>query len=300
MKTLRLRPVATQLVWPTFLGIFVSIASFPSAPLAGAQVESGTVVVIGYSKQKVVVAADSRETSAQGAYRDQACKIVALNDRLMFTVAGQARSVLGDAVLWDATREARAALADSQGLASDMAGDFLDRVARRWGVLLGTNISANMQPDDVLKLANDQELINGMFIGLDEKHELHMSHEIIRARTVDSTTRFNIDPVKVVTLSDSVIFRALGEGDISDEFESGRTARSKRWKLNVSQVGRLRGLSKEAAEVILRVELTGTYGKETIPNNPAIHLVGGKTDVAELKRDGTVHWIQRKPECPDK
>jgi hypothetical protein len=299
VKTLRRKSIGSRLVWLSWLVVFLSISFFLSVPFANAQIESGTVVIIGYSTQKVIVAADSRETNPLGAYRDQACKIAALNDRLMITVAGQARSVLGDTVQWDAIREARTALTDTQRLDTDTDGDFLDRVARRWGILLGTNMSNNMQPNDVLKLANDQELINGMFIGLDEKQELHISHEIIRAKIVDSIPHFNIDPVKVVTIPDNIIFRALGEGDISDEFESGRTARSKHWKLKVSQFGNARGLSKEAAEAILRVDLTGAYGKENIPNNPAVHLVGGKTDAAELKRGGTIHWIQRKPQCPE-
>ena len=44
--------------------------------------------------------------------------------------------------------------------------------------------------------------------------------------------------------------------------------------------------------------LTGTYGVETIPGKPAIRFVGGSTDAAELVFGGTVHWIQRKKNCP--
>jgi len=264
------------------------------------QVESGTVVIIGYSKEEVIIAADSRETDGHGAYRDEACKIAVLNNKLMFTAAGEARSVLNGSELWDATREARAALADTERLNTDAAGDFIDRVARRWGALLATNIGSNMRPEEALKLANDQVLVNGMFIGLDDRQGLHMSHEIIRARIIEKIPEIAVDSVKVVTMTENILFRALGEGDISDEFEFGRSTRSRQWKLEVPRFARVHRVSNEAAEAMLRVDLTGAYGRDTVPNNPTVHLVGGKTDAAELKRGGRVHWISRKSQCPER
>jgi hypothetical protein len=166
-----------------FVGkVLVGFVFILYVPFACAQVESGTVVIVGYSKQVVIVATDSRETDGHGAYRDEACKTAALNNKLMFTAAGQARSILNGTALWDATREAKAALADTQRLNTDKVGDFLDRVAGRWGVLLGTNIATSMRPEELLNLSDDQEIVNGMFIGLDENQELHISHEIIRAK----------------------------------------------------------------------------------------------------------------------
>jgi hypothetical protein len=269
-------------------------------PLADAQIESGTVVVVGYSKKKVIVAADSRETNDDGEYRDTACKIAALNDKLIFTATGQAKLISRGVSLWDATREARTALTDTQKLNSDKVGDFLDRVAARWGVLLGTNIATNMQRDAASKLSDEQLLVDGMFIGLDENRELHISHEIIRAKIIEDVTKIQADGVKVVTIPDKMIFRALGEGDISDEFELGKSTRSIRWKKrDVPQFAKAQRASKEVAEAILRVEFTGAYGKETVPGKPEVHYVGGKTDAAELTRGGAVHWIQRKPGCPE-
>jgi hypothetical protein len=287
-------------IWLTRLPrpkILLSLALILDAPFMCAQVESGTVVIVGYSKKVVIVAADSRETDGHGAYRDEACKIAALNDNLIFTAAGQARSILNGTVLWDATREAKAAIADTQRQNSDNVGDFLDRVAGKWGILLGANVAANIGPDELLKLSDDQEIVNGMFIGLDENQELHISHEIIRVRIVQNVPKIGVDSVKVTTIPDNAIFRALGEGDISDEFEIGRSLRSKRWRLEVPRFAREHRISNEAAEAILRVDLTGAYGKDRVPNNPNVQLVGGKTDAVELKRGGTVHWIQRKSQC---
>jgi hypothetical protein len=236
-------------------------------PLAYAQIESGTVVVVGYSKKKVIVAADSRETNDDGAYRDTACKIAALNDKLIFTATGRAKFISRDVSLWDATREARTALMNTQKLNSDKVGDFLDRVAARWGVLLGTNIATNMQRD-ASKLSDEQVLVDGMFIGLDENRELHISHEIIRAKIIENATEIQADGVKVVTILDKTIFRALGEGDISDEFELGKSTRSLRWKIKTCLGSpRLRARAKKLPRLYCGSSLLVPTAKKPFPGN---------------------------------
>jgi hypothetical protein len=93
---------------------------------------------------------------------------------------------------------------------------------------------------------------------------------------VENVPRIGLDSAKVVTIPDSVIYRALGEGDISDEFEIGRSPRSKHWKLEASQFAKVHQITKEAAEAILRVDLTGAYGQDKVPNNPTVNLVAEK------------------------
>lgn len=80
----------------------VSCALFGlTLPTCGAQISVGTTVVVGMSKTKIVVAADSRGASAKGKYQDT-CKIVRLNHNLVFASTG-----LVSSAEFDVTEEAR-------------------------------------------------------------------------------------------------------------------------------------------------------------------------------------------------
>lgn len=268
---------------------------------ANAQIESGTVVIIGYSKQKVVVAADSRESNDQGAYLDEACKIAALNSKFIFTAAGRAKSIRQETILWDATREARAALAATERIAGEKPGDFQDRIAARWGILLAKNIGEHIQADEARSLTDDEILVNGLLIGIDEVQRIHISHEIMRARIIEAVPKIVIDPVKVVNMPDTITFSGLSEDDIFAEFQAGKSDRSGKWQHQIPAYAKQHGIKdRDMAKAMLLVDLTGTYGKERVPKNPAIHLVGGKIDAVELTISSGIQWIQRKSQCPGK
>jgi len=266
---------------------------------ANAQIESGTIVILGYSKQKVVIAADSRESDGQGAYRDEACKIASLNGKFIFTAAGRTKSIRHE-ILWDATREARAALAATERIAGEKPGDFQDRIAANWGILLAKNIGENIQADDARSLTDDEILVNGLLIGLDEVHRIHISHEILRARIIAAVPQIVIGPVKVVNIPDTITFSGLSEDDIFAEFQAGKSDRSKKWQHQIPAYAKQHGIKdRDMVKAMLLVDLTGTYGKERVPKNPAIHLVGGKIDAVELTISSGIQWIQRKSQCPE-
>ena len=68
-----------------------------------------TTIVIGFSKSKIVIAADSRRGDENKHFQDDGCKITVLNDKFLFTNSGRyidrANGVLG----WDVSNEAKIA-----------------------------------------------------------------------------------------------------------------------------------------------------------------------------------------------
>jgi hypothetical protein len=275
---------------------------------ANAQTESGTVVILGYSKQKVVIAADSRESNDQGLYRDGACKIAVLGGKFIFIAAGRTKSIRHEiingiqheTILWDSTREAEAALVNTERVSSEQPGDFQDRVAAKWGLLFGTNIASNIQFEEARHLFDNQILVEGLLIGIDELRRIHISHETIRAKIAVGLPQIAEDPVKVVNLPDAITFTAISEADIFNEFQAARSSRSKKWQRTIPSYAQRLGIrDRDAAKAVLLVDLTGTYGAEMVPSNPTIRLVGGKTDAIKLTPTGGIHWVQRKLECPE-
>ena len=98
------------------------------------ETNSGTIVVIGVSKNKIVIAADSRRHEGTGKYADDQCKIITRDDKFVFAsngLAGFSRNVPIPfrPIEMDTNKEAQIAF-DSVPSGSD---DFLPTVARSWG-----------------------------------------------------------------------------------------------------------------------------------------------------------------------
>lgn len=271
-------------------------------PNAFAQSETGTVIIIGYSQKKVVIAADSRRISQNGLYHDDGCKIAALEDKIVFAAFGRATSVASDGTFeWDATREARAVLATTQHLQTDRGGGFLDRVAENWGRLIGPEISRYTGESEVSDVADGQFLTSGIFAGIDESGALHISLEGISIRKrLGTASQIIVNPPRSVILTKAIQFRPFSEGDIFDEFMSAKNKRAKQWVRQLTKEAK-RTRDADALKAIRLVDLTVRYGAETArAGNARVRLVGGKTDAAELVPGGSVQWIQRKPGCPDR
>jgi hypothetical protein len=156
----------TRYAHANFLIVLMLLLPMSSAV---SQVKSGTVVIIGHSKQKVVIAADSRQVDDDGpGYHDDGCKIIALNDKLIFAAAGKIRADIGETVYWDSAREARTALTDTRRLDGDKPGYFLNRVSAKWGALLGTKIASSIPPTYAHSVSDNLILVDGLLIGIDE------------------------------------------------------------------------------------------------------------------------------------
>jgi 20S proteasome alpha/beta subunit len=104
----------------------------------------GTVIVIGHSIHKIVVAADSRATHVnQGATSDDTCKIIALNDHAVFTGAGAAAHVAHGIAYCNAYIEAVRAFKKSKE--SDT--DVLQHTATKWGNHFTDLVNAALKAD---------------------------------------------------------------------------------------------------------------------------------------------------------
>lgn len=285
---------------PKIKFLMIAICLLTATSYTHTQIESGTVVILGVYKKKIVVAADSRESTDEGAYRDEACKITALSDKLIFTAAGDTKNILRNGTaLWDASREARTALSVTNRVIGEKPGDFFDRVAHKWGEMLATNISASIRPSDALALKDDQIIVDGLFIGVDEANNLHVAHQTIRAKVLRGTPYVAADGVKTANIPDKIVFAHLGEGDIFDEFEAVKSSRSKQWHQRLpAYATRWAAKDRDLAVAMLAVDLTGLHGM-TLPKNSSVHVVGGKTDAVKITPEGGVQWVQRKSQCPE-
>jgi hypothetical protein len=289
---LKFRSFVTSVASDTYKKFLPILILFLNLPGASAQVKSGTIIVIGYSKQKVVVAADSREELKPGVYHDDACKITALNDKIIFLASGRTSDVTGGIRGWDSIREAKTALADVLHEPTADGAGFIPRLAVRWASLIGLNIAQHLRPEEELSLNDGQIYVDGTFFGLNREREIEGAYE--RLRYTRALHSIQAHPPDVVSLPDQMMYSAVGgERDIALEFKEGKTERAQREAK--STVIKARNWSPADSDALMAkrlVELTIQYTLH--PDH-----VGGDIDVAELSPKSGVRWIYRKPNCKE-
>jgi hypothetical protein len=262
-----------------------------------AQVRSGTVVLIGYSKNKIVIAADSRQAEEGGPYHDDACKITALNNKFVFTATGRIFDVAADGrIWWNAPTQAREAFA-SASKQSRLPGHTLARDATDlWSQAMRENIASHIRPQEFATLRPNSNYVDGFFAGLGTTGDVQTGYAVIGPvvdpaagrRAMGSTT------TNEMSLNNTISYLVLGEGTtIFHEFFDAATPRARAETVITRKQSKKWSRSEADARMVIRMtELIIQYAD--YPD-----YVHGPVDAAEIDKGGTVHWIQRKPNCTD-
>jgi hypothetical protein len=138
-----------------------------------AQINHGTSIIFNFSKNQVVVAADSRITGGDPTMgpNNSQCKIVAFKRDLIFTSTGMGsytKLPYGDTIeSWD--NFALAVDAERTVPKSKMGDVYMGEVRAKWGETVGNHWVSlyKVQPLKVLRTAetNGGSLTTGIFIG---------------------------------------------------------------------------------------------------------------------------------------
>jgi len=263
-----------------------------TATHALAQFKSGTIIVVGWSEHKVVIASDSRGREENGSYRDDSCKIVALNDKFLFASSGRPRDVTGGIVGWDAAEQAKTALTtilkQAEG-GTDSDSYFAKKVADVWRNLMIKNINDHIRRQEVARLKPKQIYVDGLFIA-GGPVQSRVAYAVI-ARNNDNAAFFLPELRVPSELSDKTTFNATGgESAIFLEFLNDTSDRAKKERLITDRLSKKWTPQEADARMAIRlVDLVIKYGP---PSD-----VGPPVDAAQLSVGHTIHWIQRKENC---
>jgi hypothetical protein len=111
---------------------------------AWSQERGTTVIVVGSSKEKIIIAADSRATKGDGSHKDDFCKIVELGDDVIFAATGivsDSSGILPEDVKFDVYSAARQAYGEIKEkspqarMALSIGKNLSDRVALQWSLI---------------------------------------------------------------------------------------------------------------------------------------------------------------------
>ncbi len=260
--------------------LFVAGVASILAPRASGQLSFGSIAVLQSADDYLVIAADSKNLSAQGVSLHR-CKVDALDNQLIFANTGY-RTYAGVRGKWDAVALARQ---HYHQLAKAPRHELISALAEAYGA----DLAAKLEPDVKAHPEEGWPQILGtaLFAGFDEKRQrVVIEVNIHQVQRDGGGVGYS---TKRLPASDAVYDEVVGETSIAEEFAAGRTLRSQSWRNGLDfQVKGLAVKERLIAGSEKVVELTATY-------QPSV--VGGAIDTVLVSRKTGVEWIHRKPEC---
>jgi hypothetical protein len=278
---------------------------------ARSQVRSGSIVVMSRSRQRVIIAADSRVNFGGGKYEDTSCKITALSDKLIFAatgIVGDSSYLLPGGLRFDARGEAnRVFIQYSQAPANFLDLGTVGTIASNWGAAMAEHFRAAAEASPAsleqwlkrVELSHEPTFVVGVFAGLEPDGEISVysvNVEYAQSREGAAPSEpylLTSMPVPDDLPGDVSLLTPFGMSEIVNEIREGKTDRAKQ-EINARDLLQ-NTLSAEAfarSQAIRLVDLTIAYHAKQ-------EFVGGRIDAVELRRAGKLHWLQRKENCPE-
>ena len=283
-------------------------------PKDWAATEVGTVIVIGFSKSQVIVAADSRSgiKSSQLPFRidDSRCKVVDIDRQLIFAAAGQTRVLPASGTVDTSQNLAGGLYYDSQEFAKHAVSTFrvdptmspnesVQGIAQAWAWNVAFRIrhavEAGLYPPSPGGAA-----VIGLFAGREPNGDLavaiaHVNYARPRAGLVVPVVTLSIEIPEIPEAFTWV--QAFGRTDVSDTYLM-RTKVTNRTRPRYLQV-----MSEIASDplkfspnvLLSLVERTAQEDTARYPDGSSV--IGGPTDIARLPKSGPVEWVRKKGAC---
>lgn len=283
------RQKANMEVFAMFICFLASTAN------AVAQFESGTVILIGYSKNKIIMAADSRAGDEGKAPTDDACKITTLNKKLVFSATGRIFDKTNGIIGWNAPEQAKQAFTQISNQRPVPSDSFTRDVTLLWAELVTQNIANHIRPEEYATLRPHHLYLDGIFAGIGPTGNIQTGYVVIGSDIPSGpgSRRMGFTQVREMSLSDTVDYFVLGgHAKTLNEFISATTRRARAEKaVTLKQSRTWPFLDADARMAIRLTELIIKYADH--PEN-----VHGPVDAVEVDNGGTMRWVQRKPNCP--
>lgn len=273
--------------------------------LAVSEVNHGTIAVIYYTQDKIIVASDSRALFYSDRPPDDTqCKIAAFDGKFLFVSAGLAGSVrrrVDDPVPpWTNQDLARLAYDRLRGFP---AAYPVKSMAAEWTELELNNLKLlyRNHPEHILRAADMSPhgtIVDAIFGGIENGLLRLFAVQVRYDKTQVPPMRVSVSNY-IDCPEETANFCAMGESEIALEFlrQTSERARfeAKTWGPSPEVAPRDRNIAK-AVRVI---ELTIRYQTGRVFRGHKQKLVGGPIDAVELDRSGSLHWYRKKKNCPE-
>lgn len=283
--------IATKSKCKLLLALLVTASTY-----AMGEIKSGTAIVIFYSKQRVVIAGESRVilVGKTVGSRDDECKVFALDKRFVFAASG----MTGHYYLPGETGEPWSALQEAFRLAATIPKDSFYGVGilvHRWGEWMRGQLDTELAKNEAQVLSHRRSplLASAIFAGRDKSGELSV-YSVALTCACDKIPKraiLRVDkqaptenglPVAIFCPKEAtpVFYELIGTK--SERAKAERVA----WTASLPQDT---SLAHDAGVTIRTLEFVLRYSGA--PD------IGGPIDAVALESNGKIQWIQRKANC---
>jgi hypothetical protein len=272
------------------LFLFIFLAVHSSATLA--QIQYGTVGVAYYTKDKIVMAADSRSLIVGDTTPDDSvCKIAAPYGQVIFVssnVSGYKNGGFGDFVQsWSNIEEIHQAYSMASFLPSTN-HDQLMGTAIQWANLITSHFQSLLlwHPEKISQAIGENGVLTIAEIGgLNSDGALILLQ--VRILYGKGLTPISYEIGQVTECPKS--YCAIGEVEIVQEFINVTSKRAKKEAKKWKPLKKSSPADYDILRTMRLVELTIRYHQG--------NDVGGKVDAVEMDKDGSVRWFAIKENC---
>jgi hypothetical protein len=252
---------------------------------ANAQVTSGTIVVLSFASDKIVVAADSRGRQVGHPPTDDHCKIAVFDNSIVFAATGAVEHHKEHALEFGAdwTNISEVGLA-AHGVPGKN-GVRLKAIAETWAQQLKKHWTEYnfYYPHKTAEAADRGILTQGFFASV-EQGQFVEEVELITFEgsppVVDARSSNQLVSCTECKAGSCTRFCGLGKAEVFDQVKNDPVRPSPELAARV------------AADTLHAISLADMVGAA------APQDVGGFIDAVELWKDGSIHWAARKPSCP--
>ncbi|HEX7286023.1 MAG TPA: hypothetical protein VF532_07555 [Candidatus Angelobacter sp.] len=258
------------------------------------QIQHGTVVVIFYSRDRVVLAADSRVTDSGpgGPHQDNQCKVSDLGHETIFAASGFTRYNFGQDQRMPAFDVFREAATVSRSLKAG-APDRARVLAENWGRNVKDALDAGLarHPREVMTLLHGKstQLAGAIFAARDAEG-LVVYYVTLRCECQGSRKYSSLHITKMKPVEDGMPAASLGTSETMELFSEVADGSSARGV--AERDGWIAAATKPDRDVYVTIR-TGEF----ILRNSKDHTVAGPINALELTAQGQVRWVKRESNC---
>ncbi len=272
---------------------YLALLLLLSGKMAWPEHHTGSVIYVNLSKSEITMSADSKVTSSKSGDNHTDCKISAFGDKFAFEIAGLIKD--DNPHGWDARLIARKSW-KSESLHESDAVKLVQAVTDKW-IAATKKIYSDPEYLRHKRLSHPESdtIANVVFAATDKKGKLAAK----AVNVVFDITAFDSKGIVHLSYPSGNLspgeWKAAGSDEIITEYITGVSVRAmeflKQWRTqqasNPSPSARQADLATKIIDLSIRL-------------HPHPERIGPPVDVLQIMPTTGIHWIQRKPECPEK
>ena len=261
------------------MNVLVLLLALNSLP----QFQSGTIVALEFSEERLIIAADSRLTDDNGKpLNDCACKISVIDKSLIFAGTGKQHLTYNGRTFIDGTDVAVRVRRNNKSAS-------VKRIATLWAEQMKITLGevGKSSREALLKNLSTEIIVRGIFGGVEADGRIAVYNTAVIYKLSGGSV---ILSTKFQSLGHDM--EVFGHDDLFQEFFNMKTKRGIDWNMRLDKELDAKHIGdREPYRLIAGLEATIQWANDS--------FIGGDVDELILNKGGKMTWVKRKTNCAE-